>query len=192
MDSPAQLARRIFEAQPSDLLSGMFVEASLQHLSQVLEPGKVEAARRTHLGEEPLSSLYSYPVGDVLRVVQELTGGLDADCSMLLEGMGRAAAIRFAGSSLGKTVAMLAQGDPQRVLSQTVVSFSAEPAMNLRSYAKLSARAGVSTFRRGLLGPAFGRGFLVQGLDVLARVKSAGTVIVENASGSSYTVKTEW
>jgi uncharacterized protein (TIGR02265 family) len=194
LDVERQLRHRMAMASPTDTARGMFFNGALK-VARAL--GGSEAADRCQhvLGEKRFIDFFNYPVVELLQLSLEalrLIGPRAGGGAGVLRRMGAQAASDFLASAPGRTMLMLTDKNPRRLLSQlpssfrTVVSFG-----DRRMVWSVAERSGLLLTQRDFMPPAYTKG-LLQG--VLEAVGAKGIHVSGRPTGmldSEYEVSWE-
>jgi len=194
LDVERQLRHRMAMASPTDTARGMFFNGALE-VARAL--GGSEAADRCQhvIGEKRFIDFFNYPVVDLLHLSLEalrLLGPRAGGGAGVLRRMGAQAARDFLASAPGRTMLMLTDKNPRRLLNQlpasyrTVVSFGER-----RVVWSVDERTGLFLAQRDFMPPAYTKG-LLQG--VLEAVGAKGVNVSGRPTGmldSEYEVSWE-
>jgi uncharacterized protein (TIGR02265 family) len=127
LDVERQLRHRMAMTSPTDTAHGMFFSGVLETVRAL---GGSEAADRCQevSGRRRFIATLPYPVGGLLRMmrvaVKEL-GPRSGGGSAVLRRMGRQAAHDFLRAPAGRTLRVLSEGSPRRLLQQLPASYRA-------------------------------------------------------------------
>jgi uncharacterized protein (TIGR02265 family) len=163
LDVERQLRHRMAMASPTDTVRGMFFNGALE-VARAL--GGSEAADRCQhvLGEKRIIDFFNYPVADLLQVSLEIirqVGAHSGGHAGVLRRMGAQAAKDFMGSAPGRTMLMLTDKNPRRLLSQFPASYRTVVSFGERKVAwPGEGRTGVVSSQRDFLPPAYMKGLL--------------------------------
>lgn len=194
LDVERQLRHRMAMASPTDTVRGMFFNGALE-VARAL--GGSEAADRCQqlVGEKRIIDFFNYPVTDLLQMSLEmirLVGAHTGGHAGVLRRMGMQAAKDFLSSSPGRTMLMLTDKNPRRVLSQLPASFRTVVGFGERKVSwPADGRTGLFLAQRDFMPPAYTKG-LLQG--VLEAVGAKGVNVSGRPTGmldSEYEVSWE-
>lgn len=163
LDVERQLRHRMAMASPTDTVRGMFFNGALE-VARAL--GGSEAADRCQLvlGEKRIIEFFNYPVADLLKVALEiirLAGANTGGHAGVLRRMGSQAAKDFLASAPGRTMVMLTDKNPRRLISQLPASYRTVVSFGERKVVWPGvARGGVFSAQRDFLPPAYMKGLL--------------------------------
>lgn len=183
LDVERQLRHRMAMASPTDTVRGMFFNGALE-VARAL--GGSEAADRCQqvIGEKRIIDFFNYPVAALLQVSLEiirLAGANTGGHAGVLRRMGTQAARDFLASAPGRTMVMLTDKNPRRLISQFPASYRTVVSFGERKVAWPGGdRAGVFSAQRDFLPPAYMKG-LLQG--VLETVGAQGVNVSGRPTG---------
>jgi uncharacterized protein (TIGR02265 family) len=183
LDVERQLRHRMAMASPTDTARGMFFNGALE-VARAL--GGSEAADRCQqlLSEKRYIDFFNYPISDLLQLSLEVVrtiGPRAGGGAGVLRRMGAQAAKDFLASAPGRTMLMLTEKNPRRLLSQfpasyrTVVSFGER-----RVVWSVANGTGLMIAQRDFMPPAYTKG-LLQG--VLEAVGTKGVNVSGRPTG---------
>lgn len=194
VDHMPALEARLAAATEKDVLLGMFIESSLQHIRETEGTAVADARRREVFGKRSVLSFFRYPVGDLLRLLHlSLTAaGSGQDVGAAIEQYGRAAVRIFFDSPLGKTMLALASADAQRMLSVSIPAYKAVTSFGERQYRPEGECSGVMTVRNDLLGPAWQVGVIREALGTACSVNVEVEIADPSPTRTDYALKIRW
>jgi uncharacterized protein (TIGR02265 family) len=194
LDVERQLRHRMAMASPTDTARGMFFNGALE-VARAL--GGSEAADRCQqlLGEKRYIDFFNYPVVDLLHLSLEAirsSGPRAGGGAGVLRRMGAQAARDFLASAPGRTMLMLTDKNPRRVLNQLPASLRTVISYGERKVVwSVGDRTGLVLVQRDFMPPAYTKG-LLQG--VLEAVGAKGVNVSGRPTGmldSEYEVSWE-
>jgi uncharacterized protein (TIGR02265 family) len=194
LDVERQLRHRMAMASPTDTARGMFFNGALE-VARAL--GGSEAADRCQqlIGEKRFVDFFNYPIGDLLQLSLEavrLIGPRAGGGAGVLRRMGAQAAKDFLASAPGRTMLMLTDKNPRRLLNQFPASYRTVVSFGERRVAwSVDDRTGLMLAQRDFMPPAYTKG-LLQGM--LEAVGSKGVNVSGRPTGmldSEYEVSWE-
>jgi uncharacterized protein (TIGR02265 family) len=194
LDVERQLRHRMAMASPTDTARGMFFNGALE-VARAL--GGSEAADRCQqvLGEKRFIDFLNYPIADLLQLSLEilrLIGPRAGGGAGVLRRMGAQAARDFLASAPGRTMLMLTDKNPRRLLNQFPASYRTVVGFGERRVVwSVNDRTGLVLAQRDFMPPAYTKG-LLQG--VLESVGAKGVNVSGRPTGvldSEYEVSWE-
>jgi uncharacterized protein (TIGR02265 family) len=163
LDVERQLRHRMAMASPTDTARGIFFNGALE-VARALG-GSETADRCQHvMGEKRFIDFFNYPVVDLLHMSLEmirLVGLRAGGPAGVLRRMGAQAARDFLASGPGKTMLLLTDKNPRRVISQFPASYRTVVSFGERRVAwSAQERTGLFLSQRDFLPPAYIKGLL--------------------------------
>jgi uncharacterized protein (TIGR02265 family) len=114
-----ELERRIALATPADTVRGLFIQSSLLAIRELGDAALVERCREA-CGHERFVDLFRYPISLQLRMLSvalEQLASRHGGGAQALRLIGHRAVMDFLESVPGRTVLVVAGGDPKRLLT---------------------------------------------------------------------------
>ncbi|MCY1083045.1 TIGR02265 family protein [Archangium lansingense] len=121
-DAPSDWERdlvwRTSQARPEDTARGVFFKGALEAVRELGDASAVRSCQEA-LGEERFVDAFRYPIHSLLRTLscaaRQLAPGHGGGEAVLRE-LGRRANANYLASPLGRTVKMMTQGSPRRLM----------------------------------------------------------------------------
>jgi uncharacterized protein (TIGR02265 family) len=122
-----EFAERSAQASPGDQCRGLFYNGAFNAVRQLAGPEAAERCRAAG-GEKKPVDFFNYPVTGFQRVCQQAideVGPKLGSAEAVLQLLGKQAVDDFLASAAGKTLLMLANTDPRRMISNLPSGFRA-------------------------------------------------------------------
>ncbi|XXF77986.1 DUF2378 family protein [Myxococcaceae bacterium GXIMD 01537] len=182
-----ELEQRLKLATREDTARGLFFNGALDAV-KVLGGGPAADRCKEYSGEKSLVDFFNYPIAGFLRLAFAAAqmmgpqlGGFDA----AMRRMGMQATTDFLASAAGKTLLVLAGGNPRRLVGNLPTGYRAAVSYGERGVEWTGERAGRFFMKRDFLLPAYHEGVLqavlesVGGKNVRVRGRQTGPLDAE-------------
>ncbi len=186
-DTQRELRQRCALATPEDTARGMFFRGILESVRNIGGPGLEQLCRQS-LPEKRYIDFFSYPITQFLplafqaaSLLSEHCGGMDAAHRLL----GEKATHDFLESVAGRTLLMLAYGEPRLLLGQLPAGFRSAVSYGERTMVWAGPRGGRFIMKRDFMPAAYHEGVLRAALeavgarDIVVRGRELGLLDTE-------------
>ena len=164
--------------EPGDTIRGLFINGLLEGVRALGDEALVRRCVEEAGGEEPFLDFFMYPLGMDLRLTYTAVSLLAERTGKSLEEafelLGRRATADFLGSVMGRTLRLLAGGNPRRMLSGLPTAYSVSVSFGERKVVWTGPRSARFSMRREFLPTSFHEGTLravLESVNVWGRVQ---------------------
>ena len=164
-----EFEERSAQASPSDQCRGLFYNGALNAVRQLAGPEAAERCRAAG-GEKKPVDFFNYPVTGFQRVCQQAideVGPKLGSAEAVLQLLGKQAVDDFLASTAGKTLLMLANTDPKRMIGNLPSGFRACVTYGERSVLWRGPRHCTFSMKRDYMPHAYHEGILATVLTTL-------------------------
>ncbi len=185
--------QRIERLQGPETIRGIVFHAVETAVSEALGANEIDAVKRAAKVSERFDSMSKYPMSEFLRFEQEAASRMApavGDFEDAIYRIGAASVSNFFDSLAGKTMALLAGGNPSRLLSAVPNGYKLLTNYGQRSWRQTSPATGTFTFQGEFLGPVHSLGTFETALRMIGATRAR--VRVEQRGLLDFTLHLEW